>query len=483
MAETEQVAQRMSRVVRWVIAAGLIALLSGCDAKSNDEAREDAEFDPTPDAGNLGFVHAIPNAPQVAVAYAGSNGGAEQFSLGFGEARRESVLVGGYNVQVTYEDPVGDTVTLVERFGDDNIKLFADDETTLVLAGTLANPTIFEVNNTEYGYGDGDRGSVPLEPEVQFLHTVSGRATLDFYLTAAGAGLAGETPVSLAFGEASPLQSIPAGSDYRIRVTSPGGAANVLYDSGTTTFSADNRVLLDAFNYFGPGDAQLRVKRIQSFASTFPDEPYVNTYRVGQLVADVPAIDVYLGSATGIPEFSGQPFQTVSDYQSFIRGSYENNATVAGVPADVLFNGGITLSPGDAIVQYFAGLRSDPASGNALNVVGPGAIEDYRPIPDYAQVRAVNGAAGSGSLNVFLVRPGETTASRPATFPLLDFGTTQATVIGAGGYDLVVRGADGSVLIGPERITLVETSRYSLLLTDTAGGGPPLEWVLDPTPI
>ncbi len=473
----------MSRVVRWFIAAGLIALLSGCDAKSNDEDRDDAEFDPTPDAGDLGFIHAIPDAPQVTVAYAGSNGGAEQFSLGFGEARRESVLVGGYNVQVTYEDPAGDAVTLVERFGDDNIKLFTDDETTLVLAGTLASPAIFEVSNTEYGYGERNRSGTPLDPQAQFLHTVSGRSTLDFYLTADAAGLAGETPVSLAFGEASALQDIPAGSDYRIRVTPPGDAGNLLYDSGTTSFSADNRVLLAAFNYFGPGDAQLRVKRIQSFASTFPDEPYVSNYRVGQLVADVPAIDVYLGPATGIPEFSGQPFQTVSAYQSFVGGSFENNATVAGVPADVLFSGGITLSPGDAIVQYFAGLRSDPASGNGLNVVGPGAIEDYRPIPDYAQVRAVNGAAGSGPLNVFLLRPGETTASRPATFPLLDFGATQGTVVGSGDYDLVVRDSDGNALIGPERITLVDTSRYSLLLTDTAGGGPPLEWVLDPSPI
>ena len=166
-----------------------------------------------------------------------------------------------------------------------------------------------------------------------------------------------------------------------------------------------------------------------------------------------------------------------------VGGGFENNATVAGVPADVLFSGGITLSPGDAIVQYFAGLRSDPASGNALNVVGPGAIEDYRPIPDYAQVRAVNGAAGSGPLNVFLLRPGETSASRPAAFPLLDFGATQGTVVGAGDYDLVVQDSDGTAIIGPERITLVETSRYSLLLTDTAGGGPPLEWVLDPSPI
>ena len=63
----------MSTVVRWGFAAALIALLAGCDAKSNDEKRDDAALDPTPDSGDLGFVHAISDAPSVTVAFAGSN--------------------------------------------------------------------------------------------------------------------------------------------------------------------------------------------------------------------------------------------------------------------------------------------------------------------------------------------------------------------------------------------------------------------------
>ena len=473
----------MSTVVRWGFAAALIALLAGCDAKSNDEKRDDAAFDPTPDSGDLGFVHAISDAPSVTVAFAGSNGGADQFVLGYGQARQESLLVGGYNIQVNYEDPDGNTVTLVELLGDDNIKLFTQDETTLVLAGTLANPTIFQVENTEYGYGDANRNNTALDPQVQFLHTVSGRTSVDFYLTASGANLAGATPVTLAFGAASALQDIAPGSDYRVRVTAPGNSTDVLYDSGTTSFSSNTRALLGAFNYFGPGDAQLRVKSVRGVASTFPNEPYVSAYRAGSLVADVPAIDVFLGPTSGAPVIAGQAFQTVSAYVTRSSGSFDGNVTVAGVPADLLFSGNIPLSSADATVQYFAGLQSDPASGNALNVVGPGAVEDNRPIPGYAQVRAVNGAADSEPLNVYLLRSGETTANEDPVFPLLGFGVTQAVVTGAGDYDLLIQSSAGTTLIGPERITLADTNLYSLLLTDTAGGGAPLEWVLDPSPI
>jgi hypothetical protein len=156
---------------------------------------------------------------------------------------------------------------------------------------------------------------------------------------------------------------------------------------------------------------------------------------------------------------------------------------VAGVPADLLFRGNIPLSSADATIQYFAGLQTDPASGNALNVVGPGAVEDNRPIPGYAQVRAVNGAADSEPLNVYLLRPGQTAANQEPAFPLLGFGETQAVATGAGDYNLLIQNSAGNTLIGPERITLTDTNLYSLLLTDTAGGGAPLEWVLDPSPI
>ncbi len=470
----------MSTLWRCFIAVALATLLAGCDAKQNDEKRIQVTYDPTPDAGTLGFVNAIVDGPPVTIGYAGSNGGGNQFQLGFGQALRESLLVGGYNVRVAYPGTDGAEVILLERLGDDNIKLFTDDETTLVLAGTLANPTVFLIENQEYLYGVADPDNIAEAPQIQFAHAVAGPGALDFYITAPTAALADATPVRLAFGAASALQDVTAGASYRIRVTGAGNPADLRYDSGTTSFGLNTRTLLGAFNHFGSGGADLRVKAIRGLASSFAGEPYGSAYRVGNLIADVPGIDLYFGPTTGVPVLNGQPFKAISAYQAHGAGSIGANVTVAGSPADLLFSDTLPLSAGDAVSLFFAGLQADAGS---VNVIGLSAIEDPRPIPGYAQVRAVHGAASSDPVSVYLLRPGQTTTGRTPTFSLLAFGDTRTATTGAGDYDLRVENSAGTALIGPERVTLTDTSMYTLLLSDTAGGGVPLEWLLVPSPI
>ena len=468
----------MSILVRRVLAVTLSVFLIGCDAKSNDEKRAQAVFDPTPDAGDLGFVHALADGPDLRIVFAGSNGGSDQFELGFGQARQASQLVGGYNVQVTYTDAGGSTVTLLERVGDNNIKLFPDDEITVVLAGTLADPKIFLVENPEYLYGIEDPANIQESPQIQFMHTVSGRGTLDFYLTGSGDDLAGATPVTLSFGAVSALQDIDAGSAYRVRVVPAGQPDTVLYDSGSTAFNTNTRALLGAFPYFGPAAAQLRLKRIRNVAAAFPNEPYPAWYRATHLVADVPETDLYLGATSGTPVLSAQPFAQVSPYQQRARGTVTTNLTVAGSPGDVLFSDALGLQAGDATSIFVAGLRADADT----NPIGIAALEDIRAIPGYAQVRAVHGSPSGVPLNVYLLRPGETTSGKEPLLAL-EYGGTRSRTVGAGDRNLVVESTGGSVLIGPERITLSETSSYTLLLTDAPGGGSPLNWTLVPGPV
>lgn len=472
----------MSRWFRWVLAAALAAALAGCDAKDNDEKRAAAAYDPTPDNGDLGFVHAMTDAPTVQVSFAGSFGGSGQFDLEFGQARKSSTLAGGYNVRVTYTNTAGSLVTLYERVGEDNVKVFPDSEITVVLAGTLADPRVVLVQNQEYLYGVEDPANIQEPPQIQFVHAVAGRGRLDFYLTGSTDDLAGAAPLTLGFGGLGPLQDIEAGSGYRIRVTPAGDVATVLYDSGSTSFNLNTRALLGAFPYFGPAEAGLRVKRIRSTAATFGNEPYPAWYRAGHLVADVPEADLYLGPTSGAPVAAGLPFQAISPFAQRSRGTVTTNLTVAGSPADVLFSDSVTLRPADATSLFFAGLNTDEDGDGDPDVIGIAAIEDARAVPGYAQVVAVHGAPGGVPVNVFLLRPGEATTGREPAFGL-EFGSSGSRTLGAGERDLVVQNESGTALIGPERISLSDASHYTLLLTDAPAGGSPLSWRLVPRPI
>ncbi len=472
----------MSTWLRWVLAVALAAALGGCDAKDADEKRAAADYDPTPDNGELGFVHAMTDAPTVQVSFAGNYGGSGQFALDFGQARQTSTLAGGYTVRVTYTNAAGSRVVLYERADEDNIKLFPYDEINVVLAGTLANPRIFVVQNPEYLYGVEDPDNIQEPPQVQFMHAATGRGVLDFYLTGSGDDLSGASPVTLAFGAAGPLQDIDAGSSYRVRVTPAGNPATLLYDSGPTSFSLNSRALLGAFPYFGPADAAIRVKRIRGSAVTFGNEPYPAWYRAGHLVADVPEADLYLGATSGTPAAAALPFREISPFAERSRGTVTTNLTVAGSPADVLFSNSVALGSGNATSLFFAGLNVDQDGNGAPDVIGIAAIEEVRELPGYAQVLAVHGAPGGVPVNVFLLRPGETSAGREPSFSL-DFGASGSRTVGAGDRDLLVQDANGQVLIGPERVTLSDTSGYTLLLTDAPGGGSPLSWTLVPRPI
>ncbi|MEZ5560000.1 MAG: DUF4397 domain-containing protein [Pseudomonadales bacterium] len=472
----------------WLLMAALTLGLAACDAAKNDDTRGAKPPDPTRDYGILGFVNAMPDAPPLLLVYRGTNGGGGTTQLSFGQAVQESTIVGGYLVQVSYVDANGDVVVVYENTSDDTLKLFADDETTVVLSGTLADPQAFLVENTEYLYGvelPSDPNLIDEPPEVQFINTVQGHGALDIYLTASAADLAAATPAAtLDYQGISTLSVVTPGTDYRLRVTPSGDPATVLYDSGTFEIASTSRTLFAAFDYFGPGTDDVRVKILRGGIVVFPNEPIDHVVRATDVVADVAAVDVYLGDIAGAPDFAAVGFGTRSDYLAVPGGTYSVNVTPAGVPSEVLFNGSLAFAPGDASSLYFSGLQSDPANSDALNVKAVGFPEDNRPIPGFSQVQVVHGAATASTVNIYLLRPGETTDGQIPDFLQLQFGGSSNTAVGSGDYDvLVVNAADDTPLIGPDRVTLAEDTIYTLVLRDTAGGGAPLEYDLLTSPV
>ena len=134
----------------------------------------------------------------------------------------QQVPSGKYALDVQYLDPNGNAVAVINK---EVLDLTVNDRDTVYLVGTLDTLHTKLVENPAPAIASGNA-------EVQVMQASQRAGSVDVYLTDAAADLASSSKLtSVAFEEASPLATVAAGTNYRLRVTSP-GTTNVLYDSG-----------------------------------------------------------------------------------------------------------------------------------------------------------------------------------------------------------------------------------------------------------
>jgi hypothetical protein len=92
------------------------------------------------------------------------------------------------------------------------------------------------------------------------------------------------------------------------------------------------------------------------------------------------------------------------------------------------------------------------------------------------RVRFDHASPAAGTVNVFILPPGQPTTDATATFGTFAPNGRRTGYLLPGSYDVtVVRASNPSVtLAGPERISVEVGGLYTLALTDSAGGGEPI---------
>ncbi len=105
-----------------------------------------------------------------------------------------------------------------------------------------------------------------------------------------------------------------------------------------------------------------------------------------------------------------------------------------------------------------------------------GVIESQRSIAGQAQLRLVAASPTAGSVDIYVLVPGQPISDTTPTLgnaPLLGSTSTNLT---PGTYDVIVTRSGSTVqLLGPERISLDAGDVYSAVLFDAPGGGTPLQ--------
>jgi Domain of unknown function (DUF4397) len=429
----------------------LAVLVAGCGGSSSN-----GNFVPV--NGFLRAVNAIPDSPTLSVGI--NAGGLGRIS--FAQATNLTPFnATGYAFDALY---VSGT-TAVSVVSNLAVSLQAEQQVSIFLMGSMAAPTTKMVVNPIPEIAAG-------EAEFQVVHAASGQSTLDVYVTDAAAPLADATPITIAYEGQSDLLTIPAGANYRLRVTQPGDVGTVLYDSGAFPIASLARVTFVLVDYFGPGGNGFRAVQLTNIsAATFPNEVLPGALRVADMIANQTAVDVYVGATGGVPTFADVAFGEIGARQQFDAGSLAITVTPASTPDTVLFSGNVTLNPGESRTLAFA--------FNGSEVVGRFALDSTRSISVQPQVQTVQASPASGDVDVYLLSSGETVDDVNADLLNLPLLSVTASAPVAGSYDVDVTAAgDKTVVAGPLPITVDDGGIYTMYLSDAPGGGLPPQIIL-----
>ncbi len=231
----------------------------------------------------LRLVNTLPDSPTL---FAGLNG-TTLTRVSYGQSTvLQQLATGKYAINVQYLDPTGQTVTLINK---EEINLTQNEQATVFIVGTLNDRHTHTLDDLVPTLTAGNA-------EVQVMQTVAGQSSLDIYLTDAAADLATSPKLTtLAYDQNSEPVAVPAGTNYRLRVTAA-GSTTVLYDSGVFSVPELNRLVFVVVDYFGPAGNGFRVVQMNNQSVTlFPNEALPGALRIANMIADVPAVDLYVG--------------------------------------------------------------------------------------------------------------------------------------------------------------------------------------------
>lgn len=460
-----------------------IGAIAGCGTSKSNGASSSSGGQ-TPRQGSIRVANSIDDAPTVSAILRLVESGGES---AFGESSYATATalsatdVGQYEMDLVYFTPSGDKVTLV---ANETIDLTQDAEVSLFLVGNLNNFELLRTDNVEIDHDvDTSDSSTWPDPQIQIVDASQTAGRVDVYVISNKAPLVSSTPTATVdFASLTDLISIDPSTTYRVVVT-PEGSKTVLFDSGDVSFASITRTVLMLVDQFEPASTVVRVVRVDNTGSSaFANQDLGNWLRFSNLVSDVGAVDVYFGDTAGTPIFAAVPFGALTPYVNFAPSTVDFpytvnlNVTPAGVQNRFVFQGPITLESGSANTLYVAG----DTSNEDVDVKSSLVTDTLRSIASEVQLRIVNAAASAGTVDAYLLPPGQPTVdAKPALDDAALLGSS-VTSHDPGVYDLTVTDSNGDLVVfGPERLDLQLGGIYTATIVESPGGGPPIRLQLE----
>jgi hypothetical protein len=393
-------------------------------------------------------VNAIPDSPELSITSRGSLLGRIQF----GQA--SSILTVLPQIDVPFSadflDADGNARTLI--IATENIAI--GNTRIVVYGGTMAEPKVTRIASLSTDLS-------ATESRVVLLNASNAAPNVNVTITDPNANSQTiNLPVDVT---SNPIQvATGAGSRIEVRDTT---SNNLLWDSGLFNFTQVTERLLLLIDYVGPGSNPVRMFSIteQVDAGLFVDEQLESQIRFVNMTADRGALDVL---ADGNAIASGLNFGDITSYLNTPNGLTNYAVTTSGDSNDILSSASRSILPGTFYTLGAAGL--DTVNSTAFTV------NDRRRVTTRTSLNITRLSPSSGLLDVYLLERGGDVSGFPVLQSLADFTSVTVDLL-PNEFDLVLTAPGQTTpLFGPEPLSLSANGIYSLIITDTEGGGEPV---------
>jgi len=370
-----------------------IALGSGCAESTRGEASG---------KGSIRGINSIVDSPGLLFQIEELNLGV----IGFKEATSLSPYDDlSYNFNF---DLVRPNVADAERIATEFIDVVADTDYTLILTGTLDNPSIIRWEDPKREWSGEETVW-----EAIFTHLSPALGDVDVYFAAPGTTpILGGAIASLANGERLPIAEYEA-DVYELILTPPGDPSTILYVSTVIAAIAQNRA---TFAIFDPdptitGPISVNLIGEGGVSGSIPDPNFPAQLRLLHGSFQTENVDGYYNLDFNNLIFPNVGHKEISAFADIAIGITSVNLTAVGNPgADILTNDVLT-APGTIRTIVLAG----PAGNLFLNSL----LEDARPVSTFPLIRVASIGVNYDFVDIYIDEPGTDINDVPPRFTAL----------------------------------------------------------------
>lgn len=321
------------------------------------------------------------------------------------------------------------------------IDVVADNDYTVVLTGSIANPSIVVWEDPISELAD-----TATVFEFMIGHLSSSLGTVDVYLAEAGTvPMAGNAVATLSRGERLPLTEFASGIDYELILTPPNDPLTELFHSDAFQVAAASRAMVGLFDADPSITAQVGVNLISSdgLTAALGDVNFPPQLRLIHSSIANANIDAYVDMDFNNAVFSDVAFGELTNYIDIPIGTPDFSITQTGNPGMIFNENVLVITPNLKRTLHFGGA----AGSEFFRIV----VDEARPLSTFPVMRILNMSVNTDFVNVYIEEPGTeiTDETLPAFFGLGTQADTGFFGPDAGTLEITITATDDVTPIAP----------------------------------
>jgi hypothetical protein len=281
------------------------------------------------------------------------------------------------------------------RLSTQFIDVQADHEYTVVLTGSIANPTSLFWEDPSREWGESETVS-----ELIFGHLAPSMGELDIYFATPGTvPVLGQAVGSLSNGNRLPGMDFEEDT-YEMFLTPKDDPATIIYRSQPVNLAAQTRVLFAIFDVDPtlPGNVAVNVIIDTGQSSGLPDVNFPPEIRTLHATFGVENFDGYIDSDFANIIYPDIEFKETSPYA----GVFDATTLLTLTPVS---NSGAVIHEGNVIVSANT-KRTVVLTGTPGTLSFTSLLDNGRPLETFPRLRTLNASFNTAALDIYFLEPG-----------------------------------------------------------------------------